>query len=394
MCKEERILKAYKFRIYPNQEQETLLLKTAGLGRLYYNICVSQRSVDHKWQIGSYKKVFEECKPEALDWCKEVDSAALAAYWNDIKVAFKNFFEQDKMSLPKYKSKKTAKIGITYTSAAIPKFVDGKLYLTKKLGPIEGKFHRFAEGKLRHVTFSQTKTGKWFVSICCDAKPIEKNKNGKVIGIDWNCRDDCFLTLSNGTKAKCPRFLREKEKQLAHYQKQMSKRFVKGVEIQSNNYYKSKYKVAKLHEKVAWQREDWLHKLSRDLCNKYETVFVENINLQTMSSELKHGKVISDQGFGMLRTMIAYKGNLVKVPAKNTSKMCSNCNYVNPKVVLGVEQWKCPICGETHDRDINAARNILRKGIVGRELSEIRNACGGPRSSVKQESPNSLQVTA
>lgn len=135
MCKEERILKTYKFRIYPNQEQETLLLKTAGLGRLYYNICVSQRSVDHKWQIGSYKKVFEECKPEALDWCKEVDSAALAAYWNDIKVAFKNFFEQDKASLPKYKSKKTAKIGITYTSAAIPKFVDGKLYLTKKLGP-------------------------------------------------------------------------------------------------------------------------------------------------------------------------------------------------------------------------------------------------------------------
>lgn len=389
MCKEERILKAYKFRIYPNQEQETLLLKTAGLGRLYYNICVSQRSVDHKWQIGSYKKVFEECKPEALDWCKEVDSAALAAYWNDIKVAFKNFFEQDKADLPKYKSKKTAKIGITYTSAAIPKFVDGKLYLTKKLGPIEGKFHRFAEGKLRHVTFSQTKTGKWFVSICCDAKPIEKNKNGKVIGIDWNCRDDCFLTLSNGTKVKCPRFLREKEKQLAHYQKQMSKRFVKGAEIQSNNYYKSKYKVAKLHEKIAWQREDWLHKLSRGLCNKYETVFVENINLQTMSSELKHGEVISDQGFGMLRQMIAYKGNLVKVPAKNTSKMCSNCNYVNPKVVLGVEQWKCPICGETHDRDINAARNILRKGIVGRELSEIRNACGGPRSSVKQESSKS-----
>ena len=382
-------MKTYKFRIYPNQEQETLLLKTAGLGRLYYNICVSQRNIDHKWQIGSYKRVFEECKPEALDWCKEVDSAALAAYWNDIKVAFKNFFEQDKAGLPKYKSKKTAKIGITYTSAVIPKFVDGKLYLTKKLGPIEGKFYRFAEGKLRHVTFSQTKTGKWFVSICCDAKPIEKNKNGKVIGIDWNCMDDCFLTLSNGTKVKCPRFLREKKRQLAHYQKQMSKRFVKGVEVQSNNYYKSKYKVAKLHEKIAWQREDWLHKLSRDLCNKYETMFVENINLQTMSSELKHGKVISDQGFGMLRQMIAYKGNLVKVPAKNTSKMCSNCNYVNPKVVLGVEQWKCPICGETHDRDINAARNILRKGIVGRELSEIRNACRGPRSSVKQESSKS-----
>ena len=174
----------------------------------------------------------------------------------------------------------------------------------------------------------------------------------------------------------------------------MSKRFVKGAEVQSNNYYKSKYKVAKIHEKIAWQREDWLHKLSRDLCNKYENIFVENINLQAMSSELKHGKVISDQGFGMLRQMIAYKGNLLKVSAKNTSKQCSFCGYVNPKVVLGIEKWKCPSCGTNHDRDINAARNILYKGIVGRELSEITNACGGPRSSVKQESPNSLQVTA
>ena len=387
-------MKAYKFRIYPTEEQENLLLKTAGLGRLYYNLCVAKKDEDHKWQIGSYKKVFEELKPEALEWCKEVDSAALAAYWNDIKGAFKNFFERKEVGLPKFKSKKTAKIGITYTSAAIPKFENGKLVLTRKLGPIDGKFHRFAEGKLRHVTFSQTKTGKWFVLICCDTKPVEKNKNGKSIGIDWNCRDDCFLTLSDGTKVKCPRFLREKGRQLAHYQKQMSKRFVKGAEVQSNNYYKSKYKVAKIHEKIAWQREDWLHKLSRDLCNKYENIFVENINLQAMSSELKHGKVISDQGFGMLRQMIAYKGNLLKVSAKNTSKQCSFCGYVNPKVVLGIEKWKCPSCGTNHDRDINAARNILYKGIVGRELSEITNACGGPRSSVKQESPNSLQVTA
>lgn len=384
-------MKAYKFRIYLNQEQETLLLKTAGLGRLYYNLCVAKKDEDHKWQIGSYKKVFEELKPEALEWVKEVDSSAMASYWNDIKGAFKKFYTEDNIGLPNFKSRKTAKIGITYTTMATPKFVDGKLYLTKRLGLIKGKFHRFAEGKLRHVTFSQTKTGKWFVSICCDTKPVEKNHNGKGIGIDWNCRDDAFLTMSDGTKVKCPRFLREKEKQLKHYQKLMSKKFVKGAEVQSNNYLKAKYKVAKLHEKVAWQREDWLHKLSREICNKYENVFVENINLQTMSSELKHGKVVGDQGFGTLRTMIAYKGNLIKIPVKNTSKTCSCCGFVNKKVVLGVEKWKCPQCGEIHDRDINAARNILRKGIVGRELSEIRNASGAPRSAVKEESPSTSE---
>ena len=379
-------MKAYKFRIYPTQAQEALLLKTAGLGRLYYNLCVEKKDEDHKWQISSYKKVFEELKPEALEWVKEVDSAAMAAYWNDIKCAFKKFFTENKAGLPRFKSKKTAKIGITYTSMAVPKFENGKLILTRKLGPISGTFHRFAQGKLRHVTFSQTKTGKWFVSICCDTKPVEKNHNGKVIGIDWNCRDDAFITMSDGTKVKCPRFLCEKEHQLKHYQKLMSKKFVKGVEIQSNNYLKAKYKVAKLHEKVSWQREDWLHKLSRKICNQYENVFVENINLQTMASELHHGKVIGDQGFGILRQMIAYKGCLIKVPAKNTSKTCSVCGFVNKKVVLGIEQWKCPQCGEIHDRDINAARNILRKGIVGRELSEIRNASGAPRCAMKEES--------
>ena len=107
-------------------------------------------------------------------------------------------------------------------------------------------------------------------------------------------------------------------------------------------------------------------------------------------AQMHHGKAVGDQGFGMLRNMIAYKTTLVKISAKNTSKTCHTCGYVNPKVVLGVEHWKCPICGESHDRDINAAKNILNKGvtslgIVGRERAESINAYGEPRGSVKQE---------
>lgn len=321
----------------------------------------------------------------------------MADVYNDLTQAFRNFFASCNgtrkgkfVKPPKFKSKKNMKESIGYTTMAKPKFVNGKLFVTRKLGLIKGSFGcRFAEGTLRSVTFSRTATGKWFVSILVEKKDEPKNKNGKAIGIDWNCRDDCFLTLSDGTKVKCPRFLREKEKQLAHYQKLMSKKFVKGKQEPSKNYLKAKYKVAKLHEKVSWQRQDWLHKLSYDLAQKYQYVIVEDINLQSIA-QMHHGKAVGDQGFGMLRQMVAYKTTLVKVPAKNTSKTCHTCGYVNPKVVLGVEKWKCPICGESHDRDINAAKNILNKGvtslgIVGRERAEITNACGVPRSTAKQE---------
>ena len=388
--------RAYKFRIYPTPQQETFLEKELGLKRLYWNLSLAAKNADHSYKLKSYKETFAELKPEALEWCKEIDSTAMADVWNDLTQAFRNFFTSCNglrkgkfVNLPKFKSKKNMKESIGYTSMAKPKFVNGKLFITRKLGLLDGTFHRFAEGKLKHIVISRTATGKWFVSILVEKKETKKNNNGKAIGIDWNCRDDVFLTLSDGAKVKCPRFLREKEKQLAHYQKLLSKKFVKGKQEQSQNYYKAKYKVAKLHEKVSWQRQDWLHKLSYDLAQKYQYVIVEDINLQSMA-QMHHGKVVGDQGFGMLRNMIVYKTTLVKVPAKNTSKTCHICGYINPKVVLGVEKWKCPICGENHDRDINAAKNILNKGvtslgIVGRERAESTNACGAPNGATKQE---------
>ena len=388
------MLKAYEFRIFPTLEQEQFLLKTNGLCRLYWNTCLGEKQNNHSFKIGSAKVVFEQLKPEALDWCKEVDSTALAAEWNDITSAFNNFFKSCRgqrklrVNAPKFKSRKTSKVSVSWTSMAKPKFVNGKLFITKKLGLLDGTFHRFAEGELRHCTVSQTKTGKWFVKICVDKKEEPKTENGKSIGIDWNCRDDSFVTMSDGTKVKCPRYLRQMEVQLQRHQRMMSKKFVKGLPKQSNNYEKEKYQVAKLHEKIANQRKDWLHKFSREICNNYENVFVEDINLQRMASNLHHGKVVGDQGFGMLRTMIAYKGHLYKVNPKNTSKTCHNCGKVNEKIVVGIEKWTCSSCGETHDRDINAALNILYKGIVGRERAENTNACGAPSSAVKHEVSN------
>ena len=398
------MLKAYEFRIYPTKEQEQLFLKANGLCRLYWNTALARKQEayenNEKWNIGSAKTVFTECKPEALEWIKEVDSTILAAEWNDICAAFNNFFKSCRgqrklrVNAPRFKSKKHSQVAISFTSQNTPKILKNSyLFLTRRIGPIKGKFHRWAYGEFKHATIKQTSTGKWFVKICVNKKDEKKNINGKSVGIDWNCRDEDFIVMSNGTKVKCPRFLQRSSKQLSHQQKIMSKRFVKGLETQSSNYYKQKQKVALLYEKVANQRKDWLHKLSRQICNEYETVVVEDISLQAMS-KMNHGKVVGDQGFGMLRTMIAYKGNLVKVNPKNTSKTCHCCGFVNPEVKVGVNYWECPNCGESHDRDINAALNILHKwnvtsqGVVGRERAEITNACGAPSSAVKHEVSN------
>ena len=401
------MIKAYEYRIYPTPQQEELFNQTLGLCRLYWNIVVFNKNQNHDMQIEGYKPTFQKYKPEALEWIKDsACSIPLSQMWSDIRAAYTNFFKSCKgqrkgkfSNPPRFKSKKNPKDSFRYScSNCNPKIDKNGLWVTNKIGYLDIRAScRFCEGKWKNITFRRTATGKWFVKICVEKKDEPKIHNGKAIGIDWNCDDNDFISMSDGTKIKCPRFLRKKEKQLSHYQKELSRKFVKGKEVQSNNYYKTKMKVAKLHEKVSWQRKDWLHKVSRDLANKYEYVIVENINLQNMAENLNHGKAVGDQGFGMFREMLAYKTTLIKVSAKNTSKTCFDCGYVNPKVVLGVKQWICPVCGVNHDRDINAAKNILHKGvttlgIVGREPSEIKNASGEPHSSMKEESSESSNL--
>ncbi len=394
------MLKAYEYRIYPNSQQEEIFNQTLGLCRLYWNTVVFNKNQDHSMLIQGYKPTFEKYKPEALEWSKEAAcSIPLAQMWSDVRAAYSNFFKSCKgerkgkfSQPPRFKSKKNPKDSFRYScSNCTPKIDSNGLYLTKKLGYIKiSSSCRFAEGKWKNITFRRTATGKWFVKICVEKKDEPKNNNKKIVAIDWNCRDEDFIVRSDGVKTKCPRYFRKSLKQLQHWQKIMSKRYVNGAVTQPQGYEKAKRKVALIHEHIAWQRKDFLHKESRKLVNQYETVVVEDINLQNMAENLGHAKVIGDQGFGMFRQMIAYKGHLEKVNPKNTSKTCHVCGYVNPAVKVGINYWKCPVCGESHDRDINAALNILSKyvtsrSIVGWELTEITNADGEPRSSVKSE---------
>lgn len=392
------MLKAYEYRIYPTSQQEEIFNKTLGLCRLYWNTVVFNKNQNYSMPIQGYKPTFEKFKPEALDWVKGVDTVPLSQMWSDVRAAYTNFFKSCKgqrkgkfSKQPRFKSKKNPKDSFRYSMTCSPKITEKGLYVTRRLGWIKiSSSCRFAEGKWKNITFRRTATGKWFVKICVEKKDEPKNKNKKIVAIDWNCRDEDFVVRSDGMKVKCPRYLRNSLKQLQHWQKIMSKRYVKGANKQSQGYEKAKRKVALIHEHIAWQRKDFLHKESRKLCDEFQTVVVEDINLQSMAENLNHGKVIGDQGFGMFRQMISYKGHLEKVNPKNTSKVCHVCGFVNPKVKVGINYWKCSVCSTEHDRDTNAALNILSKyvtsrSIVGWELTEIRNADGEPRSSTKSE---------
>lgn len=376
--------KTYEYRIYPTADQVSVFNKTLGLCRLYYNLVVENKNKDHSMPIEGYKPTFTKFKPEALVWIKEVDSVPLGQVWSDVRGAYTNFFASIKgvrkgkpVQPPAFKSKKNPKASFRYVMQGNTAHINANgLFVTRRLGYIKiASSCRFCEGRWKNITFKRSASGKWYVKICVELKEEQKKiQDGKAVGIDWNCSTDSFLTLSDGTKIKCPQFLKRREKQLAKYQQVQSRRFVKGNDEQSHRYLKAKLKVARLHEKVANQRRDWLHKVSRELANKYQYVFVENINLQKMSSELEHGKTVGDQGFGMLRQYLSYKTNLVKVPAQYTSKTCNVCGNINTAVVLGVKQWICPVCNAQHDRDVNAARNILYLGVkrtLGREPTEV-----------------------
>jgi putative transposase len=390
------MIRTYEYRVYPNPQQEELFKKTLGLCRLYWNVMLEAKQNDNSAPIEGYKQVFSKYKPEALEWIKEVDSTPLAQMWNDVRCSFNAFFRNMRskkkkfVNPPKFKSRKNPKDGFRYSSVASVHFKGNKLWITRKVGLLEGSFScRFCEGRVKTTTIKRTATGKWFVKICVEKRDEKKCENGRMIGIDWNCKDESFLTMSDGTRVKCPRLLRKKQKHLSHLQKIQSKRYKIGAEKQSGHYERAKYAVARCHEKVADARKDWLHKLSRSFANQYQYVIVEDINLQTMASGLHHGKVIGDQGFGMLRSQIAYKATLIKVNPAYTSQTCHVCGNRNSKLTLGDREWKCSVCGTLHDRDINAAVNILIKGqqLVGLEATEITNASGVPRSTVKLESP-------
>lgn len=363
------MLKAYKFRVYPTEEQKTLIHKTFGCTRFIYNRllsdCQEEYKVNGKGKIhtpAKYKKEFE--------WLKEVDSMALCNAQMNVQSAYSHFFRRvkegkkgKKVGFPKFKSKKYSRL--SYTTNNINNSIrieSGKLRLPK-LGFVKVVLHRYCEGMIKSVTVSQNAKGHYYVSILTDRKPSITEREVKdkeaVVGIDMSL-SNCAV-LSDGTKAKFQRYYRESERSLAKYQKRLSRK-KKG----SKNYEKARIRVAVIHDKIAQQRKDFLNKLSYRIAEKYDVAVVEDINLQAMSQCLRFGKSVHDAGFGMFRTMLEYKmKDRLKTFVKAdkwfaSSQLCSNCGYKNKETKnLSLREWVCPECGISHDRDVNAGKNLV-----------------------------------
>lgn len=357
--------KAYKFRIYPNQEQQILFAKTFGCVRFIYNRMLSDKIKyyeETKQKLNNtpaqYKKEFE--------WLKEVDSLALANAQMNLQTAYNNFFRSPKVGFPKFKSKKSNRKSYTTNCVNGNISIENGQIKLPKIGLVKLKQHRMIPSsyRLKSVTVSQTPSGKYYASILFEYEnQVQDKELYHFLGLDFSMHE--LYKDSDGNEPAYPRYYRQAEKRLKREQCKLS-HMQKG----SKNRDKQRRKVAILHEKVANQRKDFLHKQSKRIANSYDCVCIEDLDMKAMSQALHFGKSVSDNGWGMFVTFLQYKleemgKKLVKVDKFfASSQTCHVCGYKNIKTKnLSVRVWDCPECGTHHGRDVNAAINIKNEGM-------------------------------
>ena len=357
--------KAYKFRLYPNKEQEIMFAKTFGCVRFIYNQMLADKIAHYKETGEKLNNTPAQYKRE-FEWLKEVDSLALANAQMNLQTAYNNFFRNKKVGFPKFKSKKRNKNSYTTNNQkGNVQLIDGKIKLPK-IGLVKVKQHRIIPDNqiIKSATITRTPSGKYYVSILVEYEqviPSVELSKDKAIGLDYASHD--FYVDSQGREADYPKFYRQSQDKLAKEQKKLSH-----MKYGSNNYQKQRMVVAKIQEHIANQRKDWIHKLSTRLADEYDIVCVEDINMQNMARSLKLGKSTNDNGFGMFRDILSYKlltrGKvLVKIDKWfPSSKMCRHCGTVNSELKLSDRVWICS-CGAVINRDENAAINIMNEGL-------------------------------
>ena len=358
--------KAYKFRLYPNKEQSILIDKTIGCARFIFNKMLGDKIEYYKETKQKLNNTPAQYKKE-FEWLKEVDSLALANAQMNLQTAYNNFFRSPKTGFPKFKSKKKSKLSYTTNNqSGTISITDNKHIRLPKLKDVKIKRHReiLDTHIIKSATVSKSATGKYYISILVEyeyEKPNVILDKNKALGLDYASHS--FYVDSQNREADYPRFYRNAQKKLAKEQRKSSL-----MKYGSNNYYKQKIVVAKLHEHISNQRKDWIHKLSTQLANEYDYICVEDINMQNMARSLKLGKSTNDNGFGMFRTILGYKladrgKQLIKIDKWfPSSKMCRHCGVVNKDLTLADRVWICE-CGEVINRDENAAINILNVGL-------------------------------
>ena len=360
----KKIHKSYKFRIYPTKEQESLLSKHFGHCRFVFNRFLNERKekyLNEKTSLNYYdnaKALTELKKDEEFVWLKEVNSQSLQASIRNLDIAYKNFFNKQN-KFPRFKSKYDRQ------SFKVPQNVivdDGKLIIPKFKEGIKLNPHRKMEGEPLFATISKSTTDKYYVSITCEVEHKPFEKANKSVGIDTGIKE--LAILSDGSTYENIKSLKTKLKKLKYEQRQLSKK-VKGS--QSRN--KQKRKLALVHEQITNIRKDYLHKVSTTIIRENQTICVEDLAVKNIMKNHCLAQAMSDVSLGAFYTMLEYKANwndrqFVKIDRFfPSSKTCSSCGWIKQDLTLSIREWACDSCGEVHDRDVNAAKNILKQGI-------------------------------
>lgn len=360
-----RINKAYKFRIYPDDQQKQFLAQSFGCARFVYNYFLRQR-IDHYAETGkgltypnNANALTQLKKQTEYEWLNDINSQSLQSALRNLDVAYHNFFNKS-AKFPKFKKKSNKQ------SFSVPQnfsIHDNVLDIPKCKG-IKIKLHRDIEGTMKSVTISRTPSGKYFASILVETEIPDPVYSGGEIGIDYGVKT--FITTSNGEIIESPNYLRKSEKKL----KQLSKSFSK-KQPNAKNRYKAQKQLARQHDKVSNQRQDFLHKLSKQLTCDNQAIYIESLAIRNMIQNHCLAKSISDSGWNTFVNMLKYKGqwygcHIIEIDRWfPSSKRCHVCGYINDNLTLKDRSWLCPECNTDHDRDVNAAINILTFGRAG-----------------------------
>jgi putative transposase len=361
------LLKAFKYRIYPNQEQKEMMAKIFGQVRFVYNLGLETKIMNYagnKINVDCFdlNKQITELKNTDAPWLKESPSQALQMSIRNLDNAYTNFFRG--FGFPKFKNRYGKQ------SFQLPQGVflseNKKQIFLPKLRYIDIDLHREFKGEIKTVTVSRTITNKYYVSVLVEnniPNPEKKEINVDTsVGLDLGIKD--FVITSDGMKFKNHDFFKSAMNELRIQQRSLARK-VKG----SNHYLKQKMVISLLHEHIRNQRQDYLHKISKYLVDNYDTICMENLNVSGMVKNHKLARVISDMGWSEFKSMIEYKcdwyGKNLSIIGRfdPSSKTCNVCGSINKDLTLNDREWTCKKCDSIHDRDINAAMNIRNFGL-------------------------------